>query len=235
MNRIAIATLGVLALLAISAVCFVSVRGRMERDLTARSQSALADARIDWARVQARGRELTLSGVAPNAAEQARASRVVAAVWGVGALRNQIELAPPEDIATTEPGAEAEGVPPPVLAGPACDQADRVLAELPPIRFDVGSTVLDAESYGTLDRAVELLDCPGVRIELVGHADSQGPRQMNLELSRWRAESAWEYMVSRGVDGDRIDVRAAGESEPVAPNTSADGRALNRRLELRGG
>jgi OOP family OmpA-OmpF porin len=158
----------------------------------------------------------------------------VAAVWGVGGIRDELEVVPRPELVAPEPeveGAEERAA----IPGPSCDRAEQAVAELPVIRFAVGSTVLDAESYEVLDRAVTLLECPGLRVELVGHADSQGPEAMNLELSRWRAESAREYLVSRGVDPDRIVVRGAGESEPVAPNTTARGRALNRRLELRAG
>ncbi|NIR46387.1 MAG: OmpA family protein [Gemmatimonadetes bacterium] len=231
MNRVVTLVLGVLALAAIWAVCALASRGSIERDLASRSRSALADANIDWASVDASGRDLTLTGLAPSAAERARAGRVVSAVWGVRALQDETKLAPPEEVVAAEPEGVSEGEEP--VAAPICDRADQIVAEIPAIRFPVGSTVLDAKSYGALDRVVALLDCPGLRIELVGHADSQGPSGMNRELSRWRAEAAREYLLSRGVGSGRLVVRGAGESEPVAPNTTAGGRALNRRLEVR--
>ena len=66
-----------------------------------------------------------------------------------------------------------------------------------------------------------------------GHTDSQGTDAYNQHLSERRAHSVREYLVKGGIDNNRIDVVGKGEAEPVASNDTADGRAQNRRVELR--
>jgi outer membrane protein OmpA-like peptidoglycan-associated protein len=65
-----------------------------------------------------------------------------------------------------------------------------------------------------------------------GHTDSQGAEGDNQELSQRRAESVRDYLVSRGVAGDRITAQGFGESRSIADNSSAEGRANNRRVEI---
>ena len=70
-------------------------------------------------------------------------------------------------------------------------------------------------------------------VEAQGHTDSQGSDAYNLRLSQQRAESVREYLVSQGVEPGRITARGYGESQPIASNDTADGRATNRRVTLR--
>ena len=65
-----------------------------------------------------------------------------------------------------------------------------------------------------------------------GHTDSQGADAMNQELSQKRAESVRTYLVSRGIAADRITAQGFGPSRPIADNTSPEGRANNRRVEI---
>ena len=67
---------------------------------------------------------------------------------------------------------------------------------------------------------------------VAGHTDSVGTDAYNMKLSKRRAESVRNYLASHGIAGDRIRVEAFGESQPVASNDTADGRAQNRRVEL---
>ena len=69
-------------------------------------------------------------------------------------------------------------------------------------------------------------------IDIIGHADSDGADDYNLNLSRQRASSVAQYLVSRNVLADRIYVDGKGESEPVATNATAEGKAQNRRVEI---
>lgn len=69
-------------------------------------------------------------------------------------------------------------------------------------------------------------------IDIIGHADSDGADDYNLNLSRQRASSVAQYLVSRNVLADRLYVDGRGESEPVATNATAEGKAQNRRVEI---
>lgn len=77
-----------------------------------------------------------------------------------------------------------------------------------------------------------LLSVPAARTILEGHTDWVGPEAYNLALSRKRAESVKSKMMEFGVGADKIDIRAYGETRPIADNNTAAGRAQNRRVEL---
>ena len=70
-------------------------------------------------------------------------------------------------------------------------------------------------------------------IEVMGHTDSSGADEYNLSLSRKRARSVGTQLSSKGVNPARVLTEGFGEQYPIAPNTTAEGRALNRRVELR--
>ncbi len=73
---------------------------------------------------------------------------------------------------------------------------------------------------------------PDARIQVEGHTDNQGQAARNDELSKQRAESVATYLKSRGIAADRVTAVGRGSSKPVADNTSVEGRALNRRVEI---
>jgi OOP family OmpA-OmpF porin len=68
---------------------------------------------------------------------------------------------------------------------------------------------------------------------VAGHSDSQGDANYNRDLSQRRADAVREYLVTAGVDENRISAKGYGEDEPIADNSTADGRRENRRVELR--
>ena len=102
------------------------------------------------------------------------------------------------------------------------------------IEFEFDSAEIRSVSKPVLDRAIKVLEeYPDIRIEIVGHTDDQGTPEHNLELSKSRAESVKEYLVGGGIKESRIETRGAGETEPVAPNSTPEGQAKNRRTEFK--
>jgi outer membrane protein OmpA-like peptidoglycan-associated protein len=81
--------------------------------------------------------------------------------------------------------------------------------------------------------ARQLVESPEVKVEIGGHTDSRGTPSRNLRLSLARAETVRAYLIMKGVDGDRLVARGYGLSKPITSNTTAAGRAMNRRVELR--
>ena len=73
---------------------------------------------------------------------------------------------------------------------------------------------------------------PNVRITLVGHTDNVGTAEYNQRLSEGRVNSVKAELVKRGIAADRINTVGKGESEPIADNSTAEGRAENRRVEV---
>lgn len=106
--------------------------------------------------------------------------------------------------------------------------------ELPGVNFETNDAVLLPSSRATLDGAVATLQrYPSLEVECDGHTDSRGAAEYNQQLSQRRAEAVCEYLEAAGIDGDRLSARGFGESRPIAPNDSPEGRAANRRVTLR--
>ena len=101
------------------------------------------------------------------------------------------------------------------------------------INFDYDSDVIRAESKPTLDKIVAMLKSElTMQLIIEGHTDSDGTTEHNQILSQKRAESVKSYLVSAGISSSRLFTEGYGESTPVAPNTTATGKAQNRRVEL---
>jgi outer membrane protein OmpA-like peptidoglycan-associated protein/tetratricopeptide (TPR) repeat protein len=100
--------------------------------------------------------------------------------------------------------------------------------------FDVNKFALKPESQVELDRVVQLLqDNPTVRIQIEGHTDNQGSATDNQKLSDNRAKSVVQYLIGKGVKTDRLVAKGFGSTKPMADNKSEEGRAQNRRTELK--
>jgi OOP family OmpA-OmpF porin len=101
------------------------------------------------------------------------------------------------------------------------------------VNFQSGRSVLTTSSYAVLDQvAASLVANPEIRIEIAGYTDSTGRRAMNLRLSMARAAAVRAYLARRGVSPMRMRARGFGASGNIAPNTTPEGRAQNRRVEL---
>jgi len=101
------------------------------------------------------------------------------------------------------------------------------------VTFQTGKAVLLGTSQGVLDQvAHSLIDNPDVNVEVGGHTDDVGAEAANLRLSQARADAVRQYLIGKGVDAGRITAKGYGEGNPVADNTTAAGRAANRRVEL---
>ncbi|HTN69124.1 MAG TPA: OmpA family protein [Dysgonamonadaceae bacterium] len=100
------------------------------------------------------------------------------------------------------------------------------------ILFATNSSTLNAASRSSLDKfATSLQNNPDTDVRIYGHTDSTGSDAINNPLSQRRAEAVYNYLLSRGVSGNRIESQGFGSSEPVADNTTVAGRSQNRRVE----
>lgn len=106
--------------------------------------------------------------------------------------------------------------------------ADRI------IEFESGSATLTGAGTAVLDQVLAALrQVKGKRVEVIGHTDNAGSRAGNVALSQARAEAVKAYVVARGIAADSIAVSGEGPDRPLADNSSAAGRARNRRIEFR--
>lgn len=106
--------------------------------------------------------------------------------------------------------------------------------ELKNIFYESGSAALSAQSEVELDKLVQLLkDNPTLRIQINGHTDAVGKAADNLALSNGRAQAVVNYLVKKGIQPARLTHKGFGATQPVADNSTEEGRARNRRTELK--
>ncbi|WP_396435593.1 outer membrane protein OmpA [Limnohabitans sp.] len=123
------------------------------------------------------------------------------------------------------PAAQRPAAPPPAAATKVTYAADAF--------FDFDKSVLKAEGKAKLDDLVGKVK--GINLEViiaVGHTDSTGPDAYNQKLSVKRAETVKAYLVSKGIEKNRVYTEGKGEKQPVADNSSSAGRSKNRRVEI---
>jgi outer membrane protein OmpA-like peptidoglycan-associated protein len=101
------------------------------------------------------------------------------------------------------------------------------------IVFKSGSAEISSKSEAILGQAFNTLDRhPEIEVEIHGHTDNVGAPEMNLKLSKRRANSVKNWIVNKGIAPSRITAKGFGSDEPIAPNTTAEGKQKNRRIEF---
>lgn len=164
-------------------------------------------------------------GVA-GAAVVGTAAYFLCKAMGVGEAAPAVEPA-----AAPAPAAEAPAPAPAEEPAPA-PQAQRIV--LRGVQFDVDKADIRMDAAVILDEAANLLSqVAGARVSVDGHTDSSGGDAYNQALSERRAASVREYLVNKGVDASRLSSNGYGEAQPVSDNATAEGRQLNRRVELK--
>lgn len=102
------------------------------------------------------------------------------------------------------------------------------------VGFETNSATLTSESRAVLDPvAANLQKYSQLQIELQGHTDSSGSDQYNLDLSQRRADAVREYLLAQGVSASQVVAQGYGESQPIADNSTPQGRAQNRRVVMK--
>ena len=113
-------------------------------------------------------------------------------------------------------------------------QGDNLVLRMPSdVTFASNQSSINTRFYATLDDVAGVLNRYDQSVvDIIGHADSDGADDYNLNLSRDRASSVAQYLVSRNVLADRLYVDGRGENAPIASNATAEGKAQNRRVEI---
>lgn len=108
------------------------------------------------------------------------------------------------------------------------------VVELRGVNFEYNSYSLRPDSFSILDDAVAMLKrYPNMKVEVAGHTDYNNTEAFNMRLSNRRANAVMEYLLSKGVAQSQLTAKGYGESTPIADNTTDEGQARNRRVELR--
>jgi OOP family OmpA-OmpF porin len=145
-------------------------------------------------------------------------------------LENGKCVAPPPPPAAPAPVAPAPApAPKPVAPVPTAQKVSFAADAF----FDFDKSVLKAEGKAKLDDLTSKLGAINLEVIIaVGHTDSVGSDEYNQKLSVRRAEAVKAYIISKGVEANRVYTEGKGEKQPVADNKTAEGRAKNRRVEI---
>ncbi len=100
------------------------------------------------------------------------------------------------------------------------------------LEFDLGKATIREHSYPSLDRVTQLLIDKNFSLKLAGHTDNTGSAELNMRLSKDRAEAIKAYLVGKGANASRIEATGYGQTQPIASNKTAAGRQANRRVEF---
>ncbi len=151
-----------------------------------------------------------------------------AAISPAAAVAHEVAI-PDEEVAELVESAVLND---PQAAREACNEALRDALSGTRVQFRTASADIDSTSEALLQRlAVVANECPG-NLTIEGHTDGQGDADMNQMLSQARANSVRDALAGLGVDSARMRAVGYGESRPVADNTTAEGRATNRRIAI---
>lgn len=195
--------------------------GSSTEDLVQRVFDAEGRAGFDALEVRSEDGRIVLEGQADTAAMAAAIGAVARSVEGVSDIDNRLTVV--GGVIEMQVAEAASPPPEQALAGQ--------LGALPKIVFEPGSATPTADATRTIDEVAAALNASASAIiEVHGHTDSDGDAAANDRLSQDRAEAVVAALVARGVAAARLTPIGFGESQPVAPNITAGGRAENRRI-----
>jgi len=159
------------------------------------------------------------------------------------ARQAELAKAPPKPRPAPVAVAPAKPTPPPAKKPPVVAAVPKPVAVPPKPKkiivlqgtsFGFDSAELTAEARAILGEQAAVLEKEAdIKVEIAGHTDSTGPEAHNQGLSERRAKAVEEYLISKGISADRLKPVGYGPSSPIASNATREGRAANRRVELK--
>jgi outer membrane protein OmpA-like peptidoglycan-associated protein len=232
--------LALATLLAVGPFARSSIQATVEREL----RQQLDAAGFHWVGLSVSGQEAKLTGTEPSGGEGARALRLARTAscptWlGHYTCATAVTanfLAPVEALPLPPPAAALSPHPAEVATAPltrqACESSLASILGTEQIEFASGSAKIDAKSAALLDQlAREVKACPG-KIRIEGYTDTVGRGHVNQRLSAERAAAVRSALITRGIPASRLSAKGFGARRAIADNSTAEGRARNRRIEF---
>jgi OOP family OmpA-OmpF porin len=159
---------------------------------------------------------------------------IALAIAVLPACKAKKALPPPPPVEQPAPAPAPAPTPPPAQEpAPTPPPAPKPDYNFSNIQFEFNSGILKTSAYPILDKAAaEMKKDNSVKFNLNGNSSAEGTEEHNQSLSVERANSVKTYLVNTGVSADNLTVKGFGESKPIAPNNTEEGRVLNRRVEI---
>jgi len=201
-----------------------------QQSLLSEVQSAMVQAGLPTVEVRVIDWTVILEGQIPSSDLKEAAGRVAQAQSGVVSVDNRLVVP-----ASTVIGIETETIsePPAALSDLLLQARLSETAARTPIEFESGGDRITEDSATTLDQIASFLSTNlNIRVQIIGHTDSDGDEVANLNLSTLRAEAVRSQLVARGIDPERLLTLGYGEYDPVADNITQEGKKRNRRIEF---
>jgi outer membrane protein OmpA-like peptidoglycan-associated protein len=215
----------------------LAIQSTVEREL----RGQLDAAGFGWVGLAVSGQSVKLAGVEPQSGAGAQALQLARAAtcptWlgrRTCAARVSAQFMPAAEPASVAAVASprAPEVAAAVTTRQGCEQSLASSLAAEQIAFAPGSAKIDAQSGALLDTLTrEVRACPG-KIRIEGHTDTVGRGRVNRHLSEARAAAVRNALIARGVPAGRLSAKGYGARRPIADNTTEEGRARNRRIEL---
>ena len=247
--------LGIAALTALYFYTKANKAESIENDLSFKSNELLKEKQVGGAVVNMDGRDALLTGTVVSQDRSDEIESIVSSLNGIRVVDNQLEVVEPKVVEVIsepkpvpepkpEPVPEPEPEPEPepvaeVIEPPEVEQEAEVVEELlqtldlSGITFTFGSNEITPEGKLILDEVVAVLSKhTEFNVAIEGHTDSVGNEDLNQQLSQLRAQAVLEYIINSGIQTERLSAEGFGESLPIYDNDTAQGRALNRRIEF---
>lgn len=145
--------------------------------------------------------------------------------WFDGDVLNQLTVVAPAPVVAATPA--------PVQRNVCADLVKELLAS-EKIYFETSKATINQQSYALLDNiAGTAKRCADAEFEVAGHTDSMGSLELNMGLSQARAQSVVDYLTNLGLSSEQFSAAGYGPNQPIADNSTAEGRAANRRIEFK--
>lgn len=206
-----LAVLGAAAFPLLCLKCLSDHGPMIQAALRGSTDSALQTAGLQGITVGADGRDITLRGFVESEASKTKAGMTAALLPGVRTVDNQL-------VVVTQQAIQSK-------------LNDILLRKK--VEFETGKDVLLPVSIPVLEEALGVLNqAPNMKIAIGGHTDNAGDAAANQSLSERRAKAVLEWFAGKGIGRDRLSSAGYGQTKPIAPNTTEQGKAQNRRVEI---
>lgn len=200
------------ALVCLFFICVFSEVSAIEDAVAAQVTASVASDDLYWSSVEVNGQSVLIGGAAPDVPARRDAESRAWSVPGVTSVVNTIEV---------------------IGDSGMCQQQLNDYLAREDIHFKTGKAEVLEKSYQVIGMLAMIIRTCDTIVEVAGHTDGRGDAEVNLHLSKRRAEVVAKHLVRHGVDPRRLRANGYGESQPVAENGSEAGRKQNRRIEFR--